>query len=168
MRKNIFYFETLKRFDYISITVYILISLILLGCCYQASAEANKALIFAYGLGTCIFLYGFGYRSLRNLTVYFIWIGIALVHLLIYFQVKDDAGLAMENAHAAIGLRNTLPMLMLFQILRFINIKIQNQELVAPARGSNTDIFNERSVNIADISSFIIYLTTLTILFVET
>jgi len=167
LRKNIFYFETLKKFDYISITVYILISLILLGCCYQASAEANKALIFAYGLGTCIFLYGFGYRSLRNLTVYFIWIGIALVHLLIYFQVKDDAGLAMENAHAAIGLRNTLPMLMLFQILRFINIKIQNQELVAPSWGSSTSVFDRRRVNFMDFISFAIYIAVFTILSFE-
>ncbi|MBL7706688.1 MAG: hypothetical protein JNM21_14175 [Taibaiella sp.] len=164
MRKNIFYFESLKRFDYISIAVYILISLILLACCYKAPLEANQTLVFAYGFGTVMLLYGFGYRSLRNLTVYFVWIGIALIHLFIYFQLKDISGLKMKNGHAAIGLRNTLPMLILFQILRFVNIKIQNQELVAPSWGSSTDILDGRRVNFMDFISFVIYIVVFIIL----
>jgi len=56
-------------------------------------------------------------------------------------------------------------MLLLFHVLRFVNIKVQNQELVAPSKGSNTDLFNERRVNIADFISFFIYILTLFILF---
>lgn len=164
MRKNIFYFESLKKFDYISITAYLLISAILFIYCYKAPQEVNQTILLGYGFGTSMLLYGFCYRSLRNLTVYFIWMVIALIHFLIYLQLMDIPDLEMKNGHAAIGLRNTLPMLILFQILRFANIKIQNQELVAPARGSNTDIFNERRVNIADIISFVIYLIALTML----
>lgn len=90
MRKNIFYFELLRRFDYISIAVYSLLSLVLLAFNYKQPPEANQDLIFAYGLGTCMFLYGFCYRSLRNLTVYFIWIIIALVHFFIYLQIRRN------------------------------------------------------------------------------
>ncbi len=164
MRKNIFYFEPLKRFDYISIAVYLLLSLVLLGFNYNDSLEANRTLIFTYGLGTSMFLYGFCYRSLRNLTVYFIWIIIALIHFFIYLQIKDEPALAGRGGHASLTFRNIILMLLLFQVLRFINIKVQNQELVAPSRGAQTDLFDERKVNVADFISFFIYILTLFIL----
>ena len=164
MRKNIFYFERLRRFDYISIILYLLLSLVLLGFNYSNSPEANRTLIFAYGWGTSMFLYFFCYRSLRNLTVYFIWIIIALIHFYIYLQIKDEPALIARGGHVSLALRNVILMLLLFQVLRFVNIKVQNQELVAPARGSQTDLFDERKVNIADFISFVIYMASLALL----
>lgn len=56
-------------------------------------------------------------------------------------------------------------MLLLFQVFRFLNIKVQTQELVAPSKGSDMELFDERRVNIADFISFFIYILTLFILF---
>src|SRR5215831_12584308 len=143
--KPIFYFERLKPFDKWSIGLYFMLTF---GLFYFL--EATKSIIFFYAFFTQFFLYGFCYKSLRNLTVYFIWIIFGLLHFYLYIILKNDPTLQMVRGHAATPLRNTIPLLILFQILRFLSANIQGQELVSPSKGGTTDLFDERRVNWLD------------------
>ncbi|QEK51096.1 hypothetical protein FYC62_04960 [Pedobacter aquae] len=73
----------------------------------------------------------------------------------------------MGNSNAALGLRNVFILLIVFQVLRFVNIKIQKQEFVAPSRGSNVDVFDNRKINYIDYISFLVYLATYLILTIK-
>jgi hypothetical protein len=59
--------------------------------------------------------------------------------------------------NAGIGLRNTIILLLLFQVLRFLSLKVQQRELVAPSRGSWIDSFDERIVTVVDFALFFAY-----------
>jgi len=62
----------------------------------------------------------------------------------------------MLNGNASQGLRNTVVMLVLFQVLRFVSLKIQNLELV-PADRSGFNDLDERIISMADYILFFIY-----------
>jgi hypothetical protein len=59
----------------------------------------------------------------------------------------------MLNGNASQGLRNTVVMLVLFQVLRFVSLKIQNLELV-PADRSGFNDLDERIISMADYLLF--------------
>jgi len=61
------------------------------------------------------------------------------------------------RGHAAAGLKNTLILLLLFQLLRFISIKTQGKELVCPARVGRRDTFDNRLSSIIDGLLFLVY-----------
>jgi hypothetical protein len=134
-----------------------------LGLSYYLLTELNvdkKAdVIFIYGLGTHLILYTFLYKSLRNLTVFFIWLLFGLLHLLAYFELKDNTALQMFNGHSTTPLRNTIPLLVLYQMLRLVSLKIRGQELVVPNKISRTDMFDERQPTWVDFVYLIIFWT---------
>lgn len=104
-------------------------------------------------------LYFVNYKSLRNLTVYLIWIGIAFVHLYFYFQLKDNPSLFyVRGQNSATGLRNTIFLLLLFQLLRFISYRTQGKELVCPTKGGHKDLFDGRKTTYIDIILFMVYI----------
>ncbi len=88
--------------------------------------------------------------------VYLIWAIFGLLHFVGYLFLKDDPALEMVHRHSAVGLRNTLILLFIFQLLRLISVNFQHQEFVAVAR-SKTDTFDERRITIVDFLIFIIY-----------
>ena len=100
---------------------------------------------------TQFFLYFFNYQSLRNLTSFIIWMIFGVYHLILYFLLKNEVGLQMVNGHTATPLRNTVFILLLFQILRIGSLNVQHQEFVALSRGSNVDLFDERRFTIIDV-----------------
>lgn len=165
MPQRIFYFDTLNLWDKISITFYLMVTAI---CAYfflcENNSASNRTLLLFYTLGTQSLLYILNYKSLRNLTVYLIWIIIAIAHLFAFFQLKDNPELQNVRGHAATGLRNTIILLLLFQILRITSLTIQKQELVAPTRGGTTDIFEGRKITFIDFALFVIYFGTTIIL----
>jgi hypothetical protein len=143
--RSIYYFDELKPFDKWTIGLYVVLSL---GLSYYFLTELNVEnktdVIFMYGLGTHLVLYTFCYKSLRNLTVFFIWVLFGLLHLLIYLQLKDDITLQLFRGHSTTPLRNTIPLLLLYQVLRLLSLKKQGHELVVPNKISGTDMFHER------------------------
>lgn len=144
-----------------TIVLYLFLSIGLLY--YFGNATNNKTqrdILLGYAFGTQFFLYFFNYKSLRNLTVYTFWVAIGIIHLYIYIQLKDNQTLLNVRGHSATGLRNTLILLFLFQVLRFISAKTQGQELVCPSKGSRTDLFDERKVTFVDFILFITYIGT--------
>lgn len=165
MKQSKFNFKKLNTWDKVTMVLYVLISIIL--WYYFENVTSNKTkrdVLFWYSFGTQFFLYAFNYKSLRNLLVYIFWIVIGLIHLFFYFQLKDVAMFQMPGGHIATGLRNTIFMLLFFQVLRFISLKTQGQELVCPSKYSRTDIFDDREVTQVDFFLFFIYVGMIMIL----
>ncbi len=88
--------------------------------CFFESIDENETkrdIIFGYGLMTQLFLYGFCFKSLRNMTVFLIWSAVGLFHLYLYIILKDDETLQMFRGHSSTPLRNTIVLLFIFQVL---------------------------------------------------
>jgi hypothetical protein len=149
MPDPIFYFEKLKTWDKVTIGLYLTVSVGVVFYAYGEGPSGREWLLWFYPFLTHLFLYFFNYRSLRNLTVYFIWCAIGLVHLIIYLYPGDPVQKQPITEFAAKGLRNTILLLLLFQVIRFISIKTQGRELVCPGN-SYTDLFDERKITVID------------------
>lgn len=147
----------LSTWNIITVCFYVLLSFFLWSYYFENKIDQKKVLFF-YGFGTQFFIYVFQYRALRNFNYFLIWIVIGILHLCVYLSIKDSAELAFVNGHAALGLRSTLISLLLFQFLRFISLKIQNKELVVPARSSRTDLLDERKITLVDRICFIVFI----------
>lgn len=168
MKKPIFYFERTTNWDRITIFLYLILSIGLSLYYYNRPFDhkLQRDILFSYSIGTHFFLYLINYKSLRNLKVYFIWFVFGFIHLIIYLKLKDIDYLKNLNSHASTGLRNTVPLLILFQILRFFSAKTIGQELVALSPGSTTDLFDERKITVIDSIAFAVYMAvTILLLF---
>jgi len=156
--------DALRTYDKWSIRVYCIISLLFGLILVFGSDEAKKLDIVYYTIGTQFFLYFFNYKSLRNLKVFGFWALMSILHLGLYFILRDDPLLMLAQVHAAIGLRNTIILLMLFQLLRFVSLAVQNEELVCPSKGSNADLLDNREATFIDGICLVIYITALIVL----
>ena len=164
MKRLLIYFKELSTWDKVIIGLYLIISIWLYFLYANLeSVEKKKDILFWYPYGTQLFLYFVNYRSLRNSSVYAIWFIISLIHYYFYLNLNSDPLLEGVKAHAATGLRNTVILLSLFQVLRIISLKIQGVELVCPSK-SRTDLFEERDVTIIDFILFVIYIFFLVML----
>ena len=157
-----FYFKKLETWDKVTMSAYVVLTATL--WYYFVSApgyHSQRDILFNYAIGTHLFLYFFNYKSLRNLTVYFFWIGIGILHLFIYLALKDVTTLLNGANHSAKALRNTIILLLLFQVIRFISLTLHGHEMVCPSKYSRTDLFFERRVTTLDVALFLIYLAAL-------
>ena len=153
-----------SRGETIILLIYALLSVILLYVFQGSGIPVRKNLLIGYALGSQFLLYFIGYASLRKTAVFGVAIGIALVHLYGWFHWHIDPALLTKRGHAATGLRNTLPLLLLFLMLRWISRKWQQQELVAPSRGTSTDIIEGRPLTFADYLLAVVYFVTMIVL----
>ena len=119
--------------------------------------ELAKFLLLFYSYGTIFFLYIFGYKSLRKLYFTQIFILIGLIHIVIFMFIKNNTDLYFIRGHSGKGLNYTILALILFQILRYISLKIQQKELVCPDR-SGIDMFDNRKTNFFDFIFFLFYM----------
>ncbi len=151
--------EKVTTYSKVTIVLYTFLS-VGLGFYYHqvADIEAKKNILFWYAFGTQSLLYALNYHSLRNLIPYIFWCGIGLMHFFLFWNLKDDTSLWMQEAHAATGLRNTIILLVLFQILRIISYKMQGSDLVMISRMDSKDIFDERITTPIDFLLFLIYM----------
>lgn len=156
----------LSKWNVITVCFYLLLSFFLWSYGVENKIY-QKEILFYYGFGTQFFIYSFQYRALRNFNYFLIWMGIAIIHFCIFLSIKDSPELALENGHASLGLRSTIISLLLFQFLRYVSLKIQKKELVAPAKQSKTDLLDERKITIVDIICFITFMVV-TIFFLVT
>lgn len=161
MTDSIYHFDRLKSFDKWTIGLYLLLtvglSFILVN---EINVDTKATTIFIYALGTQLILYTFCYKSLRNLTVFVIWTLFGILHLFFYFKLKDDVTLQMFTGYSIIPLRNTIPLLIFYQLLRLVSIKIQGQELVVPNKISRMDMFKERQPTWVDFLLLLSFWTT--------
>ncbi len=156
MNKPIFYFDKPDKWDLTTVLLYLGLTVFI----FFTNISTKRDWIFTYSLGTHLFIYFFNYKSLRKPNIWLIWLLFSLVHLFLYYQFGNDPELQMFRGAAAHGLQFTWLLLILFQLLRFISAKIQNQELVAPSK-SRTDIWDNRKVTVVDFVLFVIYMVTM-------
>lgn len=156
MKRPIFYFQRLERSDIWTVIIYILLTTYL----FYVN-DLNQKVIFYYTFGTQLGLYIFYYKALRNLSFYFIWIAIGLFHLLLFYLIKEDASLSMSIKQTAVHLRNTLPLILLYQGLRLLSLFVQSQELVSPQPSSFRNSYDKRKVDLIDYLLFFTYLSVL-------
>lgn len=87
--------------------------------------------------------------------------------MFLYYHLMDIGMFDNVSGYLVTGLRNTIILLLLYQVLRFISAKTQGIELVCPSRGSEKDLFDNRQVTGIDfILFFIYYITTFILLFI--
>lgn len=150
MKRPIFYFERLKAWDIWTIAAYVIISL-------AVYINGNKGSLLLYVIFTQIFIYVCNYRSLRNLSVYLVWLGFGIVHFVVYLYLRNNPLFALPKGNAANALKDTIILLFVYQLLRILSLNIQHQEFVMPTR-SGTDIFGERFPNWLDTLLFFLYM----------
>lgn len=117
---------------------------------------------------TQLFSYIFLYVSLRNFQVYLIWLLFGIIHFILYLYLEGDAELQMVRGYPSRLLVNTIPLLLLFQFLRYLSMKVQRREFVVPAKGGGPDLIENKKVSGADYFIMLIYIGTwlgLTMLF---
>ena len=149
--KNIFYFEKMKPFDIWTIGLYMLATITLFFI--SVDNDIIHFYVFFLHLGIYVFLY----KSLRNFKVYVIWLAIGGVHFLLFYFLNDFHSINKEVVRFNL-LKNTIPLLLIYQVLRLFSLLIQNKEFVAPNKSSFKDMYDKRTVNFFDYSLFFIYI----------
>ncbi len=152
MANRVFYFKGLTTSQKWSIGIYLIITFVLFFI-----FERVGEYILAYCVISQIGLYLFYYKALRNLTFYMLCLGIGGLHLVLFYLILADHQSTLLLIQHASNLRNTLPLLVLFQILRCLNLFIQGQELVSPQRSSFKDIHDKRYVMPSDYLFLMVY-----------
>jgi len=151
-----FYFKPLGQWDKIFIYSYLIFSVVFLIVNLSDDNSAKTSILTIYVILMQLNIYLLGYKSLRNLTSYLVWLSFGIFHLLLYFQLKNDHSYSSFIGSYAYFLPNSIILLILFQILRFISIKINNVEFVAPARGGA--LFDNVKVSFLDYVLLLIYM----------
>lgn len=125
---------------------------------YYAYAEFPKAdYLFIYGFGTHLFLYCYQYKALRNFNIYLFWFAVSIIQLAFYLRLKDEKSFfSPAGLSSAQPLRNTIILIILFQLLRYVSIQTQRKELVCPERSGN-DFYDNRKPTRIDYLCLIIY-----------
>lgn len=161
MANPIFYFKNLTASNKWTIGIYLIVTFILFYV-----IELDDEFIFYYCIISQIGLYLSYYKALRNLKFYFICIGIGILHLGLFYLLLEDSRATLPIIHSASNLRNTIPLLVVFQVLRLLNFLIHERELVSPQPSSFKDMHDKRYVMPSDylfFSVYVFFLVALTI-----
>lgn len=148
--KNIIYFDKLKPFDIWTTGIYMLATISLF------FISVDNGILFFYAFFLHLGIYVFLYKSLRNFKVYTIWLVIGGVHFLLFYFLEDLDSNSKEVVNIIL-LKNTVPLLIIYQILRLFSLLIQNREFVAPRPYSFKDMQDKRTVSFFDYFLFFIY-----------
>lgn len=157
--RSIFYFKKLTKGDIWTLGLYSLLTIYLFYV-----DELDQKVIFFYCFSTHLGLYLFYYKALRNLSFYFCWIAIGLIHLLMFYLLIADPNTSLSIKDSVANLRITLPLVLVFQVFRLLSLLVQNQELVSVNSTDFKDIHDNRLVNIVDYILFFMYLGILVVL----
>lgn len=123
----------------------------------HAKSETQNHSLYFYAFFTQLFLYGFFYKAMRNLKIYIFCLAIGMLHFCLYYLLKENASLISFHNNTIITLRNTVILLIIFQLLRFISLQTQKQELACPS-SKNKTVFHERYNTRIDTILLLIYL----------
>ena len=156
--KPFLYSNELKQWDIVTIVIYVLFTLSVFITYSSGSANAAQLTLITYVVLTQLGIYFFLYGALRNFKLYLIWCGFGVLHVIMYLLFRGNPKLDMVKGNPSSGLLNTIILLLLFQVLRFLSIKIQIREFVAPSKGGNYDIVYNVKVSNTDKILFLIYM----------
>lgn len=157
LKHSFFYFKKLTGWNIAGLVGYISFSLIGYVYCNLLTADELPQFLLCDILFMQGLLYFLGYKALRNMTFFFCWCAVGLMQVLIYFLLKDNPALKVGHLSAVVAFRNTIPLLLLFQSLRFLYFKIQGRELIMLSKLGQKDMYDNRESDFFDVISFIIY-----------
>jgi hypothetical protein len=131
--------------DVISLTVHLLICLFLWVCYNYDLVPLGKikSWTHAYFFILPLILIGLLFRNLRNLKYYWIWMIIGLIQLIIYHYAKDNFDFFFARGTGLLGLKALLPVLIIFQLLRQISLKVYKQEMIISIRQFRMTFYEE-------------------------
>ncbi len=152
MNKQLFYFDKLNWWDISTLILYSILTAFI----YLTDIPTRSDWLFGYSFGTHLFLYFFNYKSLRKLNVWLVWMLFGIIHLYFYYELSNEPELQMFRGFAGHSLLFTWLLLIIFQVLRYISLINQNQELVALSK-SRTDIWDNRRITKIDTICFFVY-----------
>ncbi|NVM64821.1 hypothetical protein FHW88_003110 [Mucilaginibacter sp. SG538B] len=159
--KPFIYYEELKYWEKTIFVIYAIITLCIAFSRLFFSEGVRQAVIFMYATLTQAFLYIFLYVSLRNFRSYLIWLCFGAIHIMLYLYFKGDYDLELPNGTASGPLLNTIPLLLLFQLLRFLSREFQKRDFVVPSKGGGPDLIENKELTAADYILFTIYMASL-------
>lgn len=156
-QKPFFYFEELTDRDKVPILIYTLFTIVLMFLLIFGDNKLRADSLFFYIILPQLIFIFFLYVSLRNFKVYLIWFSFSLLHVVIFIFSKMYDQLLAPYAHFAIG-ANTVLLLLLFQGLRCVSLKVQHREFVNPAKSMNgKDLVENRKVSTTDYFLSLLY-----------
>lgn len=154
MKPRLFYFEKLTAWDKWSIGLYLLLSVGLGWLALSLSPASGRNVIAMYAFMSSLYLYLFSYKSIRKPTGVAAWGLVGLIHLAVYLQLKDLPYWEKD----ALGLRNTLPLLLLIQVFRFISLRLRSVDLVPVGKRYVPPAPGEQGAGFWDLVAFNLYL----------
>ncbi len=152
-KKPPFYFEELNSWDKGAIGLYGLASIVFIIHNYFGANEYKREFLMLYTISPQICSYAFNYGSLRNLKSFFIWYGFGTLHIIFYFLLRNND----VYGGASGTLLNTVILLLIYQVLRMISLKVQHQELAVPTR-SGKDLLDNRDITFLDFVLIVVYM----------
>ena len=158
IKKPFFYLKELTKTDKIAYIGYIIISLLLSVFYFISGNDTRNEILIIYATSTQFVIYFFLYVSLRNFRTYLIWFSFSFIHLLIYFLIRNSDAVQMQRGAAVSPMKNTIILLLVFQLLRFISLKLQNREFVVPPKGGGKDLIENKSISATDYLILLIYI----------
>ena len=122
--------------DFLSLAIHLLICLFLWTIYKYDLIEIGKVktLTNFYFFMIPLLLIGLMFRNLRDTRFYIIWTIVGLIQLFIFFLVKDNPDFYFPRGTAFDGLKALLPVLIMFQILRQISLRVYKREMVISIR----------------------------------
>ncbi|SHN12875.1 hypothetical protein [Mucilaginibacter sp. OK098] len=157
-KKPFIYYENLKSWEIVSMIIYAFVTIGVILLAILGNPHNKQVIVVMYALLSQLSLYFGLYTSLRNFKSYLIWFGFGVIHVMLFLIFKDDSTLQMRRGNPAFGLANTIVLLALFQLLRYLSLKMQGREFVAPPKGGGPDLFDNKKVSSTDFIVFIIYM----------
>jgi hypothetical protein len=155
--KPFIYYKELTTANKWWIGIYLLFTIVVAAGYNRIGVGYAHMMVIAYAITLQFFSYFFLYGALRNFRFYLIWFGFSMIHLGMYFVMKDDQRLNSVQGNPAELLRNTFVLLLVFQLLRFFSLKTQHKEFVAPNKSGIEDRVDHRKVTPIDTVLFFTY-----------
>ena len=144
--------------DYTMLIVfYGVFTAVIISFCIWGNARVAPMALIIYAVSTQLGGYFFMYKAIRDFTIYLICFGFAVIHVLLYFLFKGNPNLEMVRGNPSPMLIDSIILLVLFQILRYLSLKIQKREFVVPSRGGGKDLFDNIAPSATDYTLFVIY-----------
>lgn len=156
--KPFIYYDSLKPWENACLLLYAIVTIGVILTLVFAKPDVKQVTIIMYIVLSQLGMYFGLYTSLRNFTAYLLWFGFGIVHTVLFFCFRNNLTIEMYRGDPTVGLLNTIVLLLLFQFLRYLSIKFQKREFVAPAKGGGPDLFENKKLTSADFAIFIIYM----------
>lgn len=152
-------YEPLKAWEVVIVVIYALITVVIAMSRLVLNLSFRRDAIIFYGVVPQLCFLFFLYVSLRNFRFYLIWLCFGVIHFILFLCFKGPSEFQMIGNPSGL-LANTLPLLFLFQALRYYSVNILHREFVSPAKGEDGDLIENKKPTGTDYLISVIYFGT--------